>query len=113
MLDQQSVTECMEACKGVAQQAGLKLVGQVELIGVEGYDDHQSRVKTVLGAAGIHNPSRAQLESGKQRLLQRLANFYWPSCGETGRPVVQHKVVSVMGVWQSRPTDRQTKTESE
>lgn len=40
MLDQQSVTECMKACKGVGEQARLKLVKEVELIGVEGYDDH-------------------------------------------------------------------------
>jgi hypothetical protein len=42
----------LSSCKGVGEQAGLKLVGEVELIGVEDYDDHQSRVKTVLGAAG-------------------------------------------------------------
>ena len=43
-------------------------------------------------------------------LQQRLVNSYWPQSGERGRPVVKHKTVSVMGVWQKRIEGRRKGT---
>ena len=98
MSNQQSLVECVAAWQALGDAAGLRLIGELESIGVEGYEDQEPNLKAVL--AGQQNPSHAQIEGGKQTLLQRLVNYYWPKSGESGRPVVLPKTVSVMGVWQ-------------
>ena len=100
MLDQQSMTECVTACEAMGKQAGLKLVGELELTGVESYEDQHGNLAVVLEAAGQRYPSRAQLEEGKPILAQRLVDILWPRSGEQGPAILSHQVVSVMGVWQ-------------
>jgi ubiquinone/menaquinone biosynthesis C-methylase UbiE len=100
VLDQQSITECVIACEAMGEQARLKLTGELELTGVEGYEDQHGNLAVVLEAAGQRHPSRAQLETGKPILAQKLVNFFWPRSGEQGQAILRHQVVSMMGVWQ-------------
>jgi hypothetical protein len=88
------------ACEAMGKQAGPKLIGELELTGVEGYEDQHGNLAVVLEAAGQRHPSRAQLEMGKPILAQKLVNFFWLRSGEQGQAILRHQVVSVMGVWQ-------------
>jgi hypothetical protein len=85
--------------QAVGEEAGLQLVGELELLGVELYEDQQPQLALVHTQA---HSSRVQIEASKLPLLQRLANSYWPQPGEQGRPVAKRKMVSVMGVWRKR-----------
>jgi ubiquinone/menaquinone biosynthesis C-methylase UbiE len=76
LLDQQSVAECVRACEAMGEQAGLKLMGELELTGVEGYEDQHDKLAIILEAAGQRHPSRAQLERGKLILAQKLVAFF-------------------------------------
>jgi hypothetical protein len=47
MLDQHSLATCAAACQAVGEGAGLQLVGEFELLGVEGYEDQQPQLALV------------------------------------------------------------------
>ena len=46
--DQQSVTECAEACKAIRAEAGLELIGELEESGTEVYEDATQAMRTFL-----------------------------------------------------------------
>lgn len=100
--DQQSMTECAEACKVIGEEAGLKLVGELEEGGVEGYEDGRPAMQRLLESNGNPNPTRSQLEAAKTTFAEMVGSFLWQKHNIPGRLVLKHKCISVVGVWQKR-----------
>jgi hypothetical protein len=96
LLDQQSVTECVRTCEAMGEQTGL--VGELELTGMEDYEDQHDKLAIVLETAGQRHPSRAQLEGSKLILAQKLMAFFWPRSGEQDQVILRHQVASMMGM---------------
>lgn len=72
MLDRHSLATYAAACQAVAEEAGLQLVGGLELLGVEGYEDQQPQLALPTshdsrGAAITFSHRSADIESGTIR----------------------------------------------
>jgi ubiquinone/menaquinone biosynthesis C-methylase UbiE len=100
--DQQSVTECAEACKAIGEEAGLKLLGELEESRTDAYVDGRPAMQKCLENKGNFNPTRFQLEAVKTTAARAMGTFFWQEHNIPGRLVLQHKCVSVVGVWQVR-----------
>jgi SAM-dependent methyltransferase len=53
--DQQSVTECVEACKAIGEEAGLKLLGELEESRAEAYEDGRPAMQKCICPDVLYN----------------------------------------------------------
>ena len=100
--DQQSVTECAEACKAIGEEAGLELLGELEECRTEAYEDGRPAMRKFLENKGNFNPTRPQLEAVKTTVAETIGTILWQKHNIPGRLVLKHTCVSVVGVWQKR-----------
>jgi ubiquinone/menaquinone biosynthesis C-methylase UbiE len=100
--DQQSVTECAEACKAIGAEAGLELIGELEESGTEVYEDATQALRTFLRHQDNLHPTRSQLEAAKTTFTQAMGKVFWHDHNIQGPVLLQHKSVSVVGVWRKK-----------
>ena len=95
--DQQSVTECAEACKVIGEEAGLKLVGELEESRADAYEDGRPAMQKFLENKGNFNPTRSQLEAVKTTVAEAMGTTLWHKYNIPGRLVLQPALAIVSG----------------